>query len=109
MVGANSPWLARIREEANSLVWRTEVLVNVSRMAELMTFSDLAISAAGSTAWERCCLGLPSFVAITAQNQRTGALALQSVGAVSLIKDTSSFIGELAILFQEQAKVAVLQ
>jgi UDP-2,4-diacetamido-2,4,6-trideoxy-beta-L-altropyranose hydrolase len=42
---------------------------NVSNMAELMASADLAIAAGGATTWERCCLGLPSLVVATAENQ----------------------------------------
>lgn len=38
-------------------------------MAELMKQADLSIGAGGSSTWERCCLGLPSIVSITAKNQ----------------------------------------
>ena len=35
-----------------------------------MKKSDLSIGAGGSTTWERCCLGLPSIVSISAKNQK---------------------------------------
>ena len=35
---------------------------NLTSLAPLMKNSDLAIGAAGTTTWERCCLGLPSLV-----------------------------------------------
>ena len=44
--------------------------VQTSRMAELMAAADLAILAGGTVTWERCCLGLPAVVVITAENQR---------------------------------------
>jgi spore coat polysaccharide biosynthesis predicted glycosyltransferase SpsG len=47
-----------------------------------MAESDLAIGAAGGTAWERCSLGLPSLVLVLADNQFTGAMALKAAGAV---------------------------
>ena len=39
-------------------------------IAQLMKKSDLSIGAGGSTTWERCCLGLPSIVSISAKNQK---------------------------------------
>jgi len=42
----------------------------VDNMAELMGGADLAIGAGGSTTWERCALGLPSFVTVLSENQR---------------------------------------
>jgi len=38
-------------------------------MAQLIYEADLAIGAAGSSVWERCCLGLPQVVIQTAKNQ----------------------------------------
>lgn len=109
VMGSKSPWLAQVQKQANRLPCQTEVLVNVSKMAELMTFSDLAIGACGGTAWERCCLGLPSYVFTTAQNQHEGALALQSLGAIVLLSDTDSFINELSSLFEDAAKAECLK
>lgn len=43
----------------------------VKNIAELMLQADLAIGAAGSSAWERLCLGLPSILIQTASNQET--------------------------------------
>lgn len=81
VMGMQAPWIAQVRVEAELMPWPTEVLVNVSDMAELMTASDLAIGAAGSTSWERCCLGLPALMVVLAENQRAGAAALEAHGA----------------------------
>jgi UDP-2,4-diacetamido-2,4,6-trideoxy-beta-L-altropyranose hydrolase len=45
-------------------------------MAELMAKADLAIGAAGTTSWERCCLGLPTIVVSVADNQSEVARGL---------------------------------
>ncbi len=39
-------------------------------MPKLIMDADLAIGAAGSSVWERACLGLPQVLMITAENQR---------------------------------------
>ncbi|WP_223473513.1 UDP-2,4-diacetamido-2,4,6-trideoxy-beta-L-altropyranose hydrolase [Pseudomonas sp. BF-B-27] len=90
VMGASAPWINDIRQKAAQLPWPTEVLVNVSDMAQLMANSDLAIGAAGSTSWERCCLGLPSLMVVLADNQRSIAKALQDTGASKIIGDSSS-------------------
>lgn len=69
VMGAAAPWLDQVRSQAALMYWPTEVLVNISEMARHMADSDLAIGAAGSTSWERCCLGLPSVVVCLAKNQ----------------------------------------
>jgi len=38
-------------------------------LADLMAKADFAIGAGGATAWERCCMGLPSIVISIADNQ----------------------------------------
>lgn len=86
VMGMYAPWLEKVQRQANQMKPATEVLVGVSDMARLMGNADLAIGAAGGTAWERCCLGLPSLVLILADNQRAGAVALQNVGAAQLIE-----------------------
>jgi UDP-2,4-diacetamido-2,4,6-trideoxy-beta-L-altropyranose hydrolase len=88
VMGAHAPWLPNVQAVAAVMPRPTRVLVNVNDMARLMTDSDLVIGAAGGTAWERCSLGLPSLVITAAQNQRSGALALQKSGAAYLIEST---------------------
>lgn len=51
-------------------------------MARLMAEADLAIGAAGTTSWERCCLGLPTISLILADNQRLIAQMLEEAGAI---------------------------
>lgn len=51
-------------------------------LAQLLLKADLAIGAAGSTAWERCCLGLPSIVITLANNQKDVAQELNKLGAL---------------------------
>ncbi|KQC04393.1 MAG: hypothetical protein APR53_03345 [Methanoculleus sp. SDB] len=43
---------------------------NLPTLAPLMVKADLAIGAAGTTSWERLCLGLPALVVTLAENQR---------------------------------------
>jgi RimJ/RimL family protein N-acetyltransferase len=50
-----------------------------------MTHADLAIGAAGTSSWERCCLGLPSLVVIAAANQNLTADDLARAGAALLL------------------------
>ena len=82
-----SPWLDKVREQAKKLIQPTEVMVKVSDMAQLMADSDLSIGAAGSTSWERCCLGLPTLMVILAENQRGIGLVLEQEQAVILLKE----------------------
>ena len=77
VMGGKAPWLQQVRETVASMPWPTTVRVNVSDMAQVMADSDLAIGAAGSTSWERCCLGLPTIQVILAENQKAAAAVLE--------------------------------
>lgn len=59
---------------------RTKVHVDTPKLPELTAEADLAIGAAGVSALERCCLGLPSIVFVTADNQKRQAAALDREG-----------------------------
>ncbi|MDZ7809368.1 MAG: UDP-2,4-diacetamido-2,4,6-trideoxy-beta-L-altropyranose hydrolase [Arhodomonas sp.] len=80
VMGASAPWLEAVRDRARQMPCSTEVVVNVDDMARRMAEADLAIGAAGSTAWERCCLGLPTIVTVLAENQRGIAESLHRAG-----------------------------
>ncbi|MDO9140127.1 MAG: UDP-2,4-diacetamido-2,4,6-trideoxy-beta-L-altropyranose hydrolase [Methylobacter sp.] len=95
VMGAHAPWLERVKMLAKQLPQTTEVKVNVDNMAQLMADSDLAIGAAGSTSWERCCLGLPTILVVLADNQRKGAAALEQHGSVRLLGDAAAIPGAL--------------
>ena len=81
VMGASAPWLEKIHAQAAQMPFPVRVLADVSNMAELMTQADLCIGAAGSTAWERAALGLPTLLMVLADNQRSGAQALIATGA----------------------------
>ena len=82
VMGPHAPYLADVKQQATQMPRPTQVLVGVSEMAQLMSDSDLCIGAAGSTSWERCCLGLPTLLLVLADNQLAGARALTHFGAV---------------------------
>lgn len=98
VMGAKAPWLEEVRAQAALMRWPVQVLVGVTDMARLMVNSDLAIGAAGSTAWERCCLGLPTLLLLLADNQRSGVTALQNAKAALVIErvdDTKLILNKL--------------
>lgn len=97
IMGSQSPWLAQVRESARRMPWLTEVFLDVGDMARRMAASDLAIGAAGSTAWERCCMGLPSLIVVLAENQWPGASALSAAGAACLIGEVADIERKLPL------------
>ena len=61
--------LEQIKQYVTSMINKVDFHVNAN-MAELIYEADLAIGAAGSSVWERCCLGLPSVLFTIASNQK---------------------------------------
>jgi len=79
---APSPALAEAADTAGA---RVRILPRAGNVAELMAEADLAIGAGGVTSWERCCMGLPALVVVTAGNQETVAARLAETGAIRLL------------------------
>ena len=89
VVGASGN-LNEIDRLAAELAPAATVHRSVGDMASLMTEADFAIGAAGGTSWERCCLGLPTLVVVTADNQRDIARSLAAAGAIDLVGDAGT-------------------
>lgn len=84
VLGAEAPHIAEVKAEAARSPWRTEVIVNATDVARLMSEATWAIGAAGTSLWERCCLGLPTLTLVIADNQLAAARALSEGGYVVL-------------------------
>jgi UDP-2,4-diacetamido-2,4,6-trideoxy-beta-L-altropyranose hydrolase len=89
-LGRGSPHAAAVHEAAERSPLQVTVREDAPDMAALMERADLAVGAAGSTAWERCCLGLPSVVSVEADNQRDIATALERAGAALAVGESES-------------------
>ena len=103
VMGPHAPWLAKIQAQASQMPWRTEVLVGVNNMAQLMTESDLAIGGAGLTSWERCCLGLPSIVYPLAKNQASNCQILAHARASVVMRPIEQLDADEHIQMLEEA------
>lgn len=84
VVGGSNPRYELLRQLAEKLRPRPGIKItvqaDVADMAELMTWADVAISAAGSTCWELCLSGLPSLLIDAAANQTALARELDRLG-----------------------------
>lgn len=109
VMGSTAPWLEEVRANTGSMPWPTEILVNISDMAQRMAQSDLAIGAAGSTSWERCCLGLPTLMVTLAQNQVEGAAALHAAGGALLVGDVSEIKSNLGSMIEASMSPGALR
>jgi spore coat polysaccharide biosynthesis predicted glycosyltransferase SpsG len=63
---------------------------NVTEMAKLMAWADIAISASGSTVWELLFMRLPSLLVVTADNQIPIAREVVRRGTAALFDGRSS-------------------
>lgn len=70
VLGLAAPNIESVQIASNTHRYNIDLKINFENIAELMTFSDLAIGAAGSSTWERCCLGLPTILLAIADNQK---------------------------------------
>lgn len=107
VMGGKAPWLEDVRGVAIDMPRPTKVLVNVTDMAQLMADCDLAVGAAGGTSWERCCLGVPTIMVVLADNQWSGAQALQDAQAACLLGDIPaiSWLPTVFARFEQHAEL----
>lgn len=94
VLGAAAPHLAEVRRLAAQGRMPVRLHVDTADMAALMAQADVAIGAAGTSSWERCCLGLPALLIIMADNQRDNARALVDAGAARLLGWSSALRAE---------------
>ena len=83
-----------------------EIHHSVSEVAPLLLRADIAIGAAGSSAWERCCLGLPTLAVVYAENQNEIAERLQCAGAAELWRSLDELDCQLNYLLRNTDKLA---
>ena len=104
VLGADGPSLDRVRHLIGMLDPPARLWTAVDDMAGLILAADLAIGAAGVSALERCCVGLPSIILPIADNQRGNAAAVSRCGAGLVMRPVASLdIGELAQAIRDLA------
>lgn len=81
VLSSAAPHLSAVRAAVASMPG-TRLHVDVDDMAALMGDADIAIGAGGTSTFERCCLGLPTLVIQTAENQARTVAALRESGSV---------------------------
>jgi UDP-2,4-diacetamido-2,4,6-trideoxy-beta-L-altropyranose hydrolase len=79
----SSPHNQKIQKYAKNK--NVTVIFRSNNMEKLMLKADLAIGAGGSSSWERCCLGLPTLLFVTADNQIKIAENLEKLNAVKIV------------------------
>lgn len=104
VAGGSNPHLESVARSAAKSRHHCRILSNVTNMQEVISWADLAVSAAGTSCWEYCALGLPAALVSVAENQIVNAEALHAAGAARLVAGGSKFaIGEMAQLIARLA------
>jgi UDP-2,4-diacetamido-2,4,6-trideoxy-beta-L-altropyranose hydrolase len=108
VVGGANP-NRRSVEKACARLPAARLHVDTTRMAELMVRADCAIGAAGTTTWERCCLGLPALVTVLSLDQLAIAESLAGMGvqvSMGRSSDVTSddYVGALGQLTAERLR-----
>jgi len=100
IMGKNAPHVESIKQRLQILPIKSELIIDCQNIAYQMAQSDIAIGAAGSTTWERFCLGLPSILVPIADNQRVFIDTL--VRDNLAIKVESNELGQIAVILNDQ-------
>lgn len=85
VIGQSHAHQATIRQTCHNLGARCRLHIQTKDMAGLMARADCAITAGGSTTWERCVMGLPGLVSIAADNQADIAANVARAGAQQVL------------------------
>lgn len=94
VLGSGAGSLEAVRALADKIPQQTRVHQGVRNMADLMSAADLAIGAAGTSSWERCCLGLPTLIVVAADNQTMIAKELEQAGAAAVLGRAGALTSE---------------
>lgn len=87
VVGGSNPRWATLQDAAARSQQKITVRRDVANIAELMGGADVAVSAAGSTCWELCLMGLPALLIDVADNQNALATELDRKGCAIHLGD----------------------
>jgi len=80
VTGVSDSYLSSLNKLAKNCLFDIEILTNAQDMADLISASDVAISAGGSTCLELAFMGLPSLIIVMADNQKQLASSLTDFG-----------------------------
>lgn len=108
VLGGQAPWLERLREQAARCSRPCDIRADVVDVAGLMAECDLAIGAAGTTSWERCCLGLPAIIVVLADNQHDSARALVASGSARSVGTADDIAANLPALLATLSQPGVM-
>lgn len=84
LLSPSAPHLSAVQRDLASNFADGNLVVGASpsEVAALYSEADIAVGASGVSAYERCCLGLPTIMLVLADNQRDISAGLARAGAV---------------------------
>ena len=94
VAGAAIPRLAQLVSAAKNARHPTHLHRDPADLPAVMARASLAISAAGGTCWELACLGVPTLLLVTADNQEANAAGLARSGFALALGSATPFPGE---------------
>jgi UDP-2,4-diacetamido-2,4,6-trideoxy-beta-L-altropyranose hydrolase len=80
VVGGSNPHLDSLKDAARRSPVSIDLQLNVTDMASLMRWADVAVAAGGTTSWERAAIGLPGLTLVLAENQQQVAVECATRG-----------------------------
>ncbi len=102
VVGPANPHFDSLQAAVSSSTGNYELINSVRDMPGLMLWADLTVSAAGSTCWELCCLGVPFITLVLAENQSGLAEGLSERGVAICLGENPS-VAQIASAVQTLA------
>ncbi|PIR00682.1 MAG: UDP-2,4-diacetamido-2,4,6-trideoxy-beta-L-altropyranose hydrolase [Nitrospinae bacterium CG11_big_fil_rev_8_21_14_0_20_45_15] len=91
LIGSSSPHLPALKAHVSHQN-RSNIHLHIDTddVAPLMAHADIALGAGGGTAWERCCMGLPSLLIQSADNQEFLVRSLAQAGGALFIGESEN-------------------
>ncbi|MEO9576115.1 MAG: UDP-2,4-diacetamido-2,4,6-trideoxy-beta-L-altropyranose hydrolase [Tateyamaria sp.] len=89
ILSSDAKMLAQTKARAAQMTTPTQLLLDRTDMADVLSLIDLVLGAGGTSALERCALGLPSVLAVLVANQTQNAQQLVKAGAATVLPELS--------------------
>ncbi len=89
ILGGKAPYLEEIVQIIGTVDENIVLHIDPENIPRILAAADLAIGSAGGSAFERCCLGLPSIVLSIADNQESNIQGLAAMNAIFPLKVTA--------------------
>jgi len=107
VLGASAVHCDKVTALIKELHFPVKLLTNINNIAQLLAETDIAIGAAGSSTWERCCLGVPTLQMILADNQTLICERINELGA-ALTTSLPDLIKNITLLLNTQGKMSLI-